>query len=59
MDLSVVNLRTELLPWYERLGYAVCGTEPFADTHKLKQPAHFVLMTRALAAPAGTGGTRP
>jgi ribosomal protein S18 acetylase RimI-like enzyme len=48
MDLSVVNLRTELIPWYERLGYAECGTEPFAHGAKLKRPAHFVLMTRPL-----------
>jgi hypothetical protein len=54
MDLSVVNLRTELLPWYRRLGYETCGTEPFPDPGKLKQPAHFVLMTRHLGAiPAG------
>ncbi len=48
MDLSVVNLRSELRPWYARLGYAECGTEPFVETGKLKQPAHFVLMTRRI-----------
>jgi GNAT superfamily N-acetyltransferase len=48
VDLSVVNLRTELLPWYARLGYAEYGTEPFPVAGKLKQPAHFVLMTRRL-----------
>jgi GNAT superfamily N-acetyltransferase len=54
MDLSVVNLRTELLPWYHRLGYSECGTEAFPDPGKLKQPAHFILMNRRLdAVPAG------
>jgi GNAT superfamily N-acetyltransferase len=52
MDLSVVNLRTELIPWYARLGYAESGTEPFPAPEKLKQPAHFVLMTRHLEAAA-------
>jgi len=28
MDLTVVNLRTELTPFYERLGYRQSGTEP-------------------------------
>jgi ribosomal protein S18 acetylase RimI-like enzyme len=53
MDLSVVNLRTELIPWYRRLGYTECGSEPFPDVGKLKQPAHFVLMSRSLTPPGG------
>ena len=48
MDLSVIHLREELTSWYTRLGYAECGTEPFAVPSKLRQPAHFVLMTRQL-----------
>ena len=48
MDLSVINLRGELLSWYTRLGYAACGTDLFAVPTKLRQPAHFVLMTRSL-----------
>jgi GNAT superfamily N-acetyltransferase len=53
MDLSVVNLRTELIPWYAKLGYAEVGTEPFVHGSKLKQPAHFILMSRHLG-----GGTQ-
>ena len=30
-DLSVVNLREELPPFYRHLGYSDCGTEPFPD----------------------------
>lgn len=51
MDLSVVNLRTELIPWYRKLGYTENGTEPFTETGKLKQPAHFILMNRSLGLP--------
>jgi GNAT superfamily N-acetyltransferase len=57
MRIVVVNLRTELFPWYNRLGYEEDGTEPFMDTWKLRRPAHFIRMRRPLlrddAAPAG------
>lgn len=60
MRIVVVNLRTELIPWYERLGYVQDGTEPFVDTWKLKQPAHFVRMRHSLRpggdAPPGAAG---
>ncbi len=48
MDLSVVNLRQELIPWYRRLGYHESGTEPFPAPDKLRMPAYFVLMTKSL-----------
>ncbi|GAB4330436.1 MAG: GNAT family N-acetyltransferase [Dehalococcoidia bacterium] len=50
MELSVIHLRSPLLDWYARLGYRVSGTAPFPVPTKLKQPAHFVLFTKALAA---------
>lgn len=55
MTLEVVNLRTELFPWYEMLGYTVAGTEPWPEESKerISQPAHFVLMRRDLPAVAG------
>ncbi len=33
MDLTVVNLRTELPPFYRKLGYVENGTEPIRDAH--------------------------
>lgn len=47
MDIKVVNLRTDLLRRYERLGYLVAGTERYAHRPVL-QPCHFVVMTKAL-----------
>ena len=47
MDLSVVNLRTELPPFYHRLGYTETGTAPFTD-QRATQPCHFVLMSKSL-----------
>ena len=48
MGLKVVNLRSELPPWYRRLGYAETGTEPFPEVEKLKHPAHFIAMSKPL-----------
>lgn len=48
MRLVVVNLRDDLIPWYERLGYVPHGTAPFAEPDKLKMPAVFVEMVRPL-----------
>ena len=47
MDISVVNLRAELPPFYHRLGYTETGTAPFTD-QRATQPCHFVLMSKPL-----------
>ena len=49
MELEVVNLRTELPPFYQRFGYTESGTRPFTDTDKASQPCHFVVMTKKLS----------
>lgn len=48
LDLDVVNLRTELPPFYRKLGFAPYDTAPFHRPETLKQPAHLVLMTKPL-----------
>jgi ribosomal protein S18 acetylase RimI-like enzyme len=49
MDLTVVNVRTELPPIYEKLGYRITGTAPFpADQMPVTQPCHFICMTKEL-----------
>jgi len=53
MDLTVVNLRTELPAMYHRLGYRENGIEPFPVASKL--PCHLVRMTKPLRGPAGLG----
>jgi ribosomal protein S18 acetylase RimI-like enzyme len=47
LDLRVINLRAELVPFYHRLGFAERGVEPFEDPN-LRRPAHFILMSKAL-----------
>ena len=49
MDLTIVNLRTDLPPFYRRLGYVVNGTLPFpSDQHSPNQPCHLVKMSKPL-----------
>lgn len=47
MTIKVVNLRTDLLRRYERLGYRATTTEPYVHRPVL-QPCHFVNMEKAL-----------
>jgi GNAT superfamily N-acetyltransferase len=50
MDLTVVNLRTELPPFYRKLGYTEDGTEPIRPdmVPRITQPCHFIRMTKPL-----------
>lgn len=46
--ITVINLRTELPPFYERLGYRECGTAPYSDAQRATQPVHFIVMKKPL-----------
>jgi N-acetylglutamate synthase-like GNAT family acetyltransferase len=50
MDLTVVNLRTELPAIYAKLGYEVTGQKPFPPEgiHKLSQPVYLKCMSKEL-----------
>jgi len=50
MDITVVNLRTELPPFYRKLGYTDNGTEPVRPEMipRLLEPCHFIKMTKPL-----------
>ena len=50
MDITVVNLRTELPPFYRKLGYIDDGTAPVRPDMipRLLQPCHFIKMTKPL-----------
>jgi N-acetylglutamate synthase-like GNAT family acetyltransferase len=49
MDLTLVNLRTELPGFYQRLGYAESGILPFPSDQHANQPCHLVKMSKPLA----------
>lgn len=55
MDLRIVNLRAELPPFYQRLGYLETSTEPFVAHAEPNQACHFIVMSKAL----GRGGENP
>jgi len=48
MDIWIVNLRTELTPFYHRRGYLETGTLPFPPEVQTKEPCHFITMVEAL-----------
>jgi len=48
MDLRIVNLRSELLSFYCRNGYAESGTSPFPPEQPTLLPCHFIHMSKAL-----------
>lgn len=48
MDLHIVNLREELIPYYRRLGYAESGTLPFSEPQRASRPCFFIVMTKPL-----------
>jgi predicted N-acetyltransferase YhbS len=48
MDILIVNLRTELFPFYRRRGYVETGTLPFPPDVKTKEPCHFITMSKPL-----------
>lgn len=54
-EILVVSLRTELFPFYERLGYVEAGTAPFPESERerLLRPCHFVVMRKRLASRPG------
>lgn len=48
MDIYLVNLRTELHPFYQKRGYVETGTLPFPPEVPTKLPCHFITMAKAL-----------
>ncbi|MGH9563986.1 MAG: GNAT family N-acetyltransferase [Terracidiphilus sp.] len=50
MDINVLSLRPELLPFYHRLGYAETGTEDFRPSRPLKSGTrcYHILMSKNL-----------
>jgi predicted N-acetyltransferase YhbS len=50
MDITVLNQRPELLPFYEKLGYTATGTEEFHPSQPVKAgiECHCIVMTKML-----------
>lgn len=48
MEIRVLDVRTELLPLYEKLGYAVTRTEQAPPNPSALVPYHFIIMEKSL-----------
>ncbi len=48
LDLTVVNVRTELFTFYARLGFAAVDVATYPLPDRMIQPIHLVRMTKAL-----------
>ena len=48
MDLTFVNVRQELPPYYRRFGYIESGTLPFPPDQATRIPVHLVRMSKPL-----------
>lgn len=46
IELDVVNLRSDLFPFYEKMGFVRTGVLPFPDEPRLLRPAHLVTMQK-------------
>jgi len=51
IDIRILNLRTELPPFYLALGFVQTGVTDVVDDPQSRKPYHFILMTKGL----GTG----
>jgi predicted N-acetyltransferase YhbS len=48
MDITVVNLRTELPPYYRKFGYEVSGRLPPPEAMRSRIPCHLIRMSKPL-----------
>jgi hypothetical protein len=53
MDIYIINLRTELPPFYRRRGYVETGTLPLPPEIETSQPCHFITMAKGLVIEPG------
>lgn len=57
MELEVVNLREELIPWYGRLGYVQFATAPFPQPERASRDCHMLLMKKSLRDESASSGS--
>ena len=48
MQIRVLNHRTELPPFYEKVGYHIAGTEEVEQVPSARVPYHFIVMEKEL-----------
>ena len=48
IEISVINLRPDLVAWYQRKGYQIVGEAPYVRPEVLILQCHFILMEKSL-----------
>lgn len=48
IEISVINLRPDLVAWYQRKGYQIVGEAEYVRPEVLTLPCHFILMEKSL-----------
>lgn len=46
VEIKVVNVRTDLIPFYEKLGYILTGEGAYPHPDRLTRPVYFYLYTK-------------
>jgi ribosomal protein S18 acetylase RimI-like enzyme len=49
IDLECVNWRSDIIPWYQKMGFYVIGEGPFPAPERCTRGCHFILMRRKVA----------
>ena len=59
MELTMLNLRPDLPPYYRKLGYVEIGEEavPEVWASRINRPCHFIRMSKALTEKEGHGNS--
>mmetsp|Transcript_26083 Transcript_26083/g.43438 ORF Transcript_26083/g.43438 Transcript_26083/m.43438 type:complete len:124 (-) Transcript_26083:1016-1387(-) len=48
IEIAVVNVRSDIIPMYERLGYRLCGEAPFPHPERLNRSVFFYIYQKSL-----------
>ena len=48
VDINVINVRSDVIPWYQRLGYQVVDTKPYPRPESCTREVHFLYMRKML-----------
>lgn len=46
IDINVINVRSDVIPWYERRGYVLVTTKPYPRPESCTRPVHFLYMRK-------------
>jgi ribosomal protein S18 acetylase RimI-like enzyme len=49
IEIDVINLRTDIIPMYEKMGFKTVGEFPYVHPDRATRPCHFIIMRRTLS----------